>query len=602
MIIYTQNEEKELEIKSVKELIAVFDQSQENPLYLNHIHNNIKNWGADNKERTKEEEFIYEDLAFSLVENFHTDAWGTRFGPMNYVRLGDDVLIEKPKFDDITDDAISYWERRIDEVQHPILKLQYYGLVHTFKEKVTGQKCSEVFLRNYFDTIINASENDYLLPLLSVQKNLPVAFEIAKTFPDLLPRIKSEYLRITNSAPLPHVGEWLAYFDLMLNNFTEKGLFSDMDKQELVGIIETRLNALISLDPDASDDNILNPFMVRDVAEKLATYYKRTNNKDDKERVISYVEQTFRAVLPQATPLQQLLWLEVVQQIYYKFGMIEEFQALYPEIQAAGLNVPSSLTESKTITKIPNRIIDNLIAEIIDGSEDDIYSKFVWKMTPKQKDAIEFVKTRANEPLANIMNTQILSEDGLPLSTIGTPINDKAGNEYSFCAKLIESTEPVMREVILALQGKRIFTPERIVNHIMRSNLIKKDRQIIIEKGVNSYFEGDAVTACHLLMPQIEHAIVSLALKKNARALRLQPSGNGYMILLMDKLFDSEEVKEALGEDVVFYLRTLLTEQRGLNLRNYLCHGLINPLYFDINKADRIIHVLLLLGGLNVEE
>ena len=135
----------------------------------------------------------------------------------------------------------------------------------------------------------------------------------------------------------------------------------------------------------------------------------------------------------------------------------------------------------------------------------------------------------------------------------------------------------------------------------MRSNLIKKDRQTVIEKGVQLYLDGDAVTACHLLMPQIEHAICMLAVKKNAQALRRQREGKGYTLQLMDKLFDVKEIKDALGDDVVFYLRAFLTEQRGLNLRNDLCHGLMNPLYFDINKADRIIHVLLLLGGLNVE-
>ena len=71
------------------------------------------------------------------------------------------------------------------------------------------------------------------------------------------------------------------------------------------------------------------------------------------------------------------------------------------------------------------------------------------------------------------------------------------------------------------------------------------------------------------------------------------------MIQLMDKLFDLKEIQDTLGDDSVFYLRALLTEQRGLNLRNQLCHAMIDPLYFDINKADRIVHALLLLGGVN---
>lgn len=73
------------------------------------------------------------------------------------------------------------------------------------------------------------------------------------------------------------------------------------------------------------------------------------------------------------------------------------------------------------------------------------------------------------------------------------------------------------------------------------------------------------------------------------------------MVQLMDKLFDVQEIHDSLGDDATFYLRTLLTEQRGCNLRNLLCHGLITPLYFDKTKADRIIHALLLVGGLKNE-
>lgn len=472
------------------------------------------------------------------------------------------------------------------------------GLVHTFKERIIGQKCSETLLREYFHTIIYASSNDYELPIMSIQHHLPVAFDIAKQYKELLPKIKKEYLRVTNNAPDSHNGIWLGYFTLMLDNIKDKSLFNSTEKNELVISVEKRLANLTALDPNASGEQRLNPFRIKNVAEVLAKYYKQINDNANKERVVSCVEKAFRQYMKYGNTLQQLLWLETIQKFYFQFGMQEKGQSLYAEIQEAAMVAKQSLTTTEENISIPKEIIESVISTIDNGSEDDVYKHLVSEMTPKRAEITKIVEQQSMNPLANMMGTQILSETGLPLSSLGSPSFDKEGNEYHVCADYIEIQNPVLQMVINHLICKKYFTQEKIVEHIMHSGLIDNSRRHIIELGIGYYMNKDYITACHLLTPQIEHAICTLALKMNAQAIRMQPSGKGYMVQLMDKLFDEEAIKQTLGDDSVFYLRTLLTEQRGLNLRNLLCHGLINPMYFDINQANRIIHALLLLGGL----
>jgi len=597
MIIVTSKGEENISINSVKELIKAFDTPEEKPLYTNRVSNYIHIWGTENPERTSEDEFIYEKLAYSLKENHNVEAWNTRFGPNTYIPLPNGLII-RPEYNEITDKAIDYWEQRIYEVNHPIIKLQYFGLVHTFKERITGQKCSETLLREYFQTIIDASSNGYELPIMSIQHHLPIAFDIAKQYKELLPKIKDEYLRVTSNALDSHIGIWLAYFTLMLENINDKSLFNFTEKNALVDSVEKRLGNLIALDPNASGEQKLNPFIIKDVVEVLAKYYKQTNEKANKERVVSYVDNAFRRYLVNGNHLQQLLWLETIQKFYFQFGMQEKSQNLYPEIQCAAIQAKSSLTQVEETISIPKEIIESLISTIDNGTEDEVYKHFVSEMTPKHAAITKIVEQQSIHPLANIMGTQILSETGLPLSYLGTPSTDKEGNEYHVCADYIIEQNPVLQMVIKHLSYKKYFTQEKIVEHIMNSGLIDNSRKHIIELGIGYYMKKDYITACHLLIPQIEHAICTLALKTDAQAIRMQPSGKGYMVQLMDKLFDEEAIKQTLGDDSVFYLRTLLTEQRGLNLRNLLCHGLINPMYFDINQANRIIHALLLLGGL----
>lgn len=601
MTIYTQNGEIQKDVNSVIELIAVFDSMTDKPLYLNHIGNNICFWGDDHPEDISNEDFIFEKLAFRLMENHNKEAWGTLFGPMAFIPFADGTSHIDPKFEEITPDAITYWETRAQAVSNPVIKLQYMGLVYSFKEKVTGAVCDQSFLEEYVTTMLQVSKDGWELDFMSTTVHLPLAMEIAKGLPHLLPDVKAEFLRLTTTAKDTHVGVWLAYFDFMLSHITDKKLFDSSEKTTLVSLMETRLTSLMSKAPDAEGEDKLNPFDVKSVAERLAKYYKQINNKAEKERVVRCIDTAFRGVISQGNPMQQMMWLQTMQHCYSTFGMTAESQALYPEIQEKGVEVKNYLQPHSYQITIPTHIIDAFIAEIMVGSVDEIFDHFVDKFTIKKKAASDFVKKQALNPLTGLMGTQILSESGMPLSKIGTPEYDKEGNEYSFGAKLIEHEEFLLRHVIEVLISSGIFSKESIVSHIMQSGLINENRTPIIEKGIDFYLNGEYVTACHLLIPQIEHAICNLALKLGVQALRMQPSGDGYMVQLMDKLFDVQEIHDSLGDDATFYLRTLLTEQRGCNLRNLLCHGLITPLYFDKTKADRIIHALLLVGGLKNE-
>lgn len=595
MKIYTQNGIIEREADTIQKLIAAFDDLTIKPLYLNHISNNINFWGQDNSDKINDE-YHYELVAFSLEENRNSEAWGTHFGPMTHIHRLDGTYLDKPNYSDITAEAIDYWEFRCNEVSHPTIKLQYMGLVYTFKNRVTNKKCSDQFLEDYIKTIIEASKSGYELDTFAVSNHLPIAFDIAKLYPTLLPLVKAEYLRLTMNAPFPHVGVWMAYFDLMLDHMEERKCFTAEERKKLVYIIVQRFDSLSSFDVNGKGDNKLNPFFVKDVALKLATYYKRVNDYTNKVKVLEEIERSFRAIMPQGTIEQQFFWLIYIQRCYLMFGMNDKVKSLYPEIQSKGSELRKVLTPTSEIYTVPKDAVDLLIQQICSGSEDDIYSNFVNKLVPKKKDAENFVQHQIMNPLSSFMGIQQLSENGMPLSQIGTPEMDPEGNEFAFCARFMEKEEPIMRTVVEHLINKSIFSKDKLVDHIMRSQLIDIDRRSIIEQGVHFYLDGNSIVACHLLIPQIERAISNIAIRKGAQAIRLQPSGKGFMLQLMDKLFDVEEVKKALGENQTFYLRTLLTEQRGMNLRNLLCHGLINPMYFTMGKADRIIHALLLIG------
>jgi hypothetical protein len=55
-------------------------------------------------------------------------------------------------------------------------------------------------------------------------------------------------------------------------------------------------------------------------------------------------------------------------------------------------------------------------------------------------------------------------------------------------------------------------------------------------------------------------------------------------------------VFKTMGGDIEYYLRVLLTERIGWNLRNNFAHGINKKLFESEDVANRLVHVLICLS------
>ena len=91
-------------------------------------------------------ENLSEWLTFRLIEGTDNN-WKTYFGPY---AVFDNISF--PSREMITEDVISYWEKRINEVANPILKARYSGLVVDFKKKCSGN-IRTIYIQSLIDII-----------------------------------------------------------------------------------------------------------------------------------------------------------------------------------------------------------------------------------------------------------------------------------------------------------------------------------------------------------------------------------------------------------------------------------------------------------------
>jgi hypothetical protein len=70
----------------------------------------------------------------------------------------------------------------------------------------------------------------------------------------------------------------------------------------------------------------------------------------------------------------------------------------------------------------------------------------------------------------------------------------------------------------------------------------------------------------------------------------------GFYLRNVDELLCSEEMLNLFGSDICLYLRVLLSDPRGWNVRNDICHGLGIDACLSKAVSDRLVHVLLLFA------
>lgn len=109
---------------------------------------------------------------------------------------------------------------------------------------------------------------------------------------------------------------------------------------------------------------------------------------------------------------------------------------------------------------------------------------------------------------------------------------------------------------------------------VRRSPVVPPDRTRLIAKALFQGFDGDFVSALHLLIPQIENLVRYHLKQHGEKTTNIDINGieneNG-----LSTLMDIPKVEDIFGKDLSFELKAIFCDPFGPNLRNELAHGLI---------------------------
>lgn len=110
---------------------------------------------------------------------------------------------------------------------------------------------------------------------------------------------------------------------------------------------------------------------------------------------------------------------------------------------------------------------------------------------------------------------------------------------------------------------------------VTQSCLVPEGHEGLFARGFLAGFQGDFISACHILIPQLENGLRVFVERALGKVLIKHNDDGTQMAGLMGRILAVPELEGVLGEDLLFDLRGLLIEQDAVNLRNNLCHGLL---------------------------
>ncbi|MBI3810007.1 MAG: DUF4209 domain-containing protein [Nitrospirae bacterium] len=541
------------------------------------------------------QEWQYEVLAFSFLEERidKKNSWGTNFGPMMVFKGDDGRTVERPSLQQIDKGTLSYWQQRAETTTNPLLRARYAGLVWELAEPAVGEKPNHTIARIYCEAMLAIADKRLHQYEVDVIKKLGRALSLAISLNDpvLIERAKQTIMKYEHEvAEDSKPGWWGFSFDLLIGN--KKVSLSEAEEKEIVDTLEKRLVRLKGGEP----------WRCENAAERLARYYRGKDREVECSRVIRDLGSTFENAAKNAAPLAASSWLEHMYQVYRQFNLMADAERVALVIRELGPKVLANMKPLSYQQEIPREEFDAYIESIVAGTFEEAFARIVMGYIPKRGEVekqLHDLSRRA--PLSFLFTKQLMDHRGRVVATIGSLEDDPDGHVVNQMSQNMHVVSVFLAAVLDRAINKFSVSEDALLNYLLLSPLFDGEQGKFLVTATHAYLQKDFVVAIHLYVPQIEAAIRNLAELTGGAVLKPR-DGGGFHLRTLDELLRTEQVRKALGEDIALYFRVVLTDQRGWNIRNVVCHGTFPHQYASRVVADRLLHILIVLAQLRVKE
>jgi len=186
----------------------------------------------------------------------------------------------------------------------------------------------------------------------------------------------------------------------------------------------------------------------------------------------------------------------------------------------------------------------------------------------------EFEEARAKTPMLWLASRYRIESDGRVLP----PPEDEEERERAYLMAHFSENRQIhaflmMTMALEGLHAASVWTADILIEAIREAD---EDMATLCAQGIRAFESKDYWTATHLLAPQVERGLREVAFRITANVLRLVVD-QGIEMATLGPILSEPAMVDFLGPDLSFSLPVVFCEQRGLNIRNKVAHGLYAP-------------------------
>ncbi len=224
---------------------------------------------------------------------------------------------------------------------------------------------------------------------------------------------------------------------------------------------------------------------------------------------------------------------------------------------------------------------------------------------------IETLKEQATEELKNtsllsdIFSSEYIDHDAIPVAKIPPKTSDEDSKKISErLVKILQDKHEIsvvnkIYPMLCSIVQSYHLDEEYFYNLLRNNPFIPEGHLSYFAKGIFAGFRGDFLTACHLLVPQIENSLRSILEYYGKEATKLYKDDTQERYALK-KLLDNPIIQKNLTLKISENLRILLLDKVYGDHRNRISHGYMPSSYYykfsSIYIWWFIFHILMIVN------
>lgn len=522
-----------------------------------------------------------------------------------------DKIVQFPNLDEFEDDDFNYIKIRVTKTKNELLKFRYYSILcNKFPHRDTAKMCvdlswrlindleKEIYVQNFrISNFINLVLNSYAFSF---------KFNIKKE------RIKNKILELIFNEEL-----WADNYYLVPYMFIQHVLDEKKNFKDLTGMDRVCWNIAKNLKEGKFYHSAI---MVLELGEKVD--FKLQNNVYEWRNEIGEI---YEKMCDEEDDSKKPHFCTFAIENYRKAGnkskideLLNKYQIDYSQMfDFCGFSV--KLEDYNDIINF----INDFAEDLVENHDSEYILKYLTgdpNLMECHKNTLNFVKKSKNDtPLLRMLPTVLINPEGFIFERFEKDEERDNFAALDYYSNFIKSMYlPFLSRVVNLSIMKEKLSSKILLDYLTKKSWLGLEEIPIlgenkflsmIAPAINVFFEEWELMFLHdynyphfvltidSLISKIEGIIKLIySLDKSIK----EPTGKGtFQDKSLNRIFEDNNF-DTLPEEDLFFLRYLLIEKAGLNLRNKVAHCLMKKSEYNEHNANLLILALLKLCAFNL--